>query len=176
MATKKRATSRKATKPAPRSKAPERKAATKTAASRTPAKRVLVTRKQPESLRMRSAAPGFTVNDIDKSLAFYRDVLRFTVKQRWEEDGKLLGVELAAGSVWFMLSQDDWKKGRDRAKGEGFRMYCTTAQDVDRLAAQIEARGVKLLQEPRNQPWGMRDFAVADPDGFKITISNELKR
>jgi uncharacterized glyoxalase superfamily protein PhnB len=143
---------------------------------RTPAKRVLVTRQQPESLRLRSAAPAYTVNDIDKSLAFFRDVLRFTVKQRWDEDGKLLGVELAAGSVLFMLSQDDWKKGRGRAKGEGFRLYCTTAQDVDRIAAEFEARGVKLLQEPRSQPWGMRDFAVADPDGFKITISNELKR
>ncbi len=165
------ATKKKTKKPNPR-----RASRTASAKKRTPAKRVLVTRQQPESLRMRSVGPAFTVDDIDKSLAFYSDVLRFTVKERWEEDGKLLGVELVAGSVLFMLSQDDWKKGRDRTKGEGFRLYCTTAQDVDRLAAQIEARGVKLLQEPRNQPWGARDFAVADPDGFKITLSSETKR
>ncbi len=127
-------------------------------------------RQQPESLRFQSAAPGFTVNDVAKSLVFYRDVLGFTVKDRWEQDGKLLGVELVAGSVTFMIGQDDWKKGRDRVKGEGFRIYCKTLQDVDRLAEQIKARGVTLLQEPRDQPWGMRDFAVSDPDGFKITI------
>ena len=78
---------------------------------------------------------------------------------------------MMAGSVSFMLSQDDWKKGRDRAKGEGVRIYCTTAQDVDVLAKQIKARGGTLAQEPRDEPWGMRDFAVVDPDGYKITIA-----
>jgi uncharacterized glyoxalase superfamily protein PhnB len=130
-------------------------------------------RQQPETLRLRSVAPSFTVNDIEKSLAWYRDVLGFVVKDRWEHEGKLAGVELAAGGVLFMLGQDDWKKGRDRVKGEGFRIYCKTAQDVDRLAAQVKARGGKLTQEPRDEPWGTRDFAVVDPDGFKITIGSE---
>jgi uncharacterized glyoxalase superfamily protein PhnB len=130
-------------------------------------------RKQPETLRLRGAAPSFTVNDVEKSLAWYRDVLGFVVKDRWEHDGKLAGVELAAGGVTFMLGQDDWKKGKNRVKGEGFRIFCTTAQDVDELAERIKGRGGKLDQEPRDEPWGVRDFAVVDPDGFKITISTE---
>lgn len=116
------------------------------------------------------------MNDIERSVAFYRDIMGFIVKERWEEDGKLLGVEMVAGGVSFMLSQDDWKKGRDRVKGEGFRIYCTTGQHVDRLAEQIKERGGSLTQEPRTQPWGMRDFAVADPDGFKITIAYAEER
>lgn len=164
------ATKRKAKKRSPR-KAPKR-----TAAKRRPAKAARVRRQQPESLRMRSAAPGFTVNDIEKSIAWYRDVLGFVVKERWEHEGKLAGVELLAGGVRFMLGQDDWEKGRGRVKGEGFRIYCTTVQDVDRVAAQIKARGGTLTQEPRDQPWGIRDFAVADPDGFKITIGAVAKR
>lgn len=132
-------------------------------------------RKGPETLRMRAAAPGFTVDDIEKSLAWYRDVLGFIVKERWDHDGKLGGVEMMAGSVIFMLSQDDWKKGRDRLKGEGVRIYCTTVQDVDVLARQIKARGGTLAQEPRDEPWGMRDLAVVDPDGYKITIGTDKK-
>ena len=81
------------------------------------------------------------MNDIQKSLAFYRDVLGFTVKERWEQDGALHGVEMVAGSVTFWLGQDDWKKGRDRVKGQGFRMYCGTSQDVDALAQRIKAAG-----------------------------------
>ena len=92
------------------------------------------------------------------------------------KDGKLQGVEIAAGAVTFMLGQDDWKKGRNRQKGEAFRLYCVTAQNVDRLAQAILARGGELAQGPTDQPWGMRDFAVADPDGFKITIAAELKK
>ncbi len=127
------------------------------------------------TLKMSSASPGFTVNDLEKSLAWYRDVLGFVVEERWEQEGKLTGVQLQAGSVSFMIGQDDWKKGRDRKKGVGFRLYCTTTQDVDVLAGRIVARGGKLDQEPRDQPWGVRDFALIDPDGFKITIGAEKR-
>ena len=151
-----------------------------TARRKTPARRATArpsrpVRKGPETLRLRSSVPGFTVNDVAKSLAWYRDVLGFIVSERWEHEGKLAGVEMLAGSVTFMLSQDDWKKGRDRAKGEGVRIYCTTVQDVDTLARQIKSRGGALSQEPRDEPWGMRDFALVDPDGYKITIGADKK-
>jgi uncharacterized glyoxalase superfamily protein PhnB len=154
-----------------------RKRARRTAARKTRRRtarktRRLVQRRKPETLRLKAASPGFTVDDIDRSLPWYRDVLGFTVKERFEKDGKLMGVELVAGSTTFYISQDDWKKGRDRKKGQGFSIYCTTGQNVDDLAAAIKARGGTLAQEPRDQPWGTRDFAVTDPDGFRITISS----
>jgi catechol 2,3-dioxygenase-like lactoylglutathione lyase family enzyme len=127
-----------------------------------------------EKLRLRSIAPSLTVDDLEKSLAFYEGVLGFHVKERWVHEGKLAGVELVAGVVSVYLGQDDWKKGKDRVKGEGFRIYCTTVQDVDALAAQIKSRGGQLLEEPKTQSWGTRDFAVADPDGFKITFSSDM--
>jgi uncharacterized glyoxalase superfamily protein PhnB len=147
-----------------------RKAAPKKSASRAKKARP---RHQPESLRLRSASPSFTVGDVRKSLAFYRDVLGCTEKERWEQDGVLRGVEMVAGSVSFWLGQDDWKKGRDRAKGQGFRLYCATTQDVDALAAQIKARGGTLSEEPTDMAWGGRAFGLVDPDGFAITIANE---
>jgi lactoylglutathione lyase len=133
-------------------------------------------RPRPDGLTLGSVAPSLTVNDVEKSLAWYRDVLGCAVKDRWEHEGKLMGVEVQAGGVTFMLGQDDWKKGRDRVKGEGFRLYCATAQDVDRLAAQIEARGGTLAQAPRDESWGARVFTVEDPDGFKVTIFRKPRR
>jgi uncharacterized glyoxalase superfamily protein PhnB len=153
--------------------APKAKTARRATAKKATSPRKLQVRHQPESLRLRSASPSFTVNDIHKSLAFYRDVLGFTEKERWERDGALHGVELVAGRVSLWLGQDDWKKGRDRVKGQGFRIYCDTSQDVDTLARQIQERGATLAEEPKAQPWGGRDFAVVDPDGFKITIASE---
>jgi catechol 2,3-dioxygenase-like lactoylglutathione lyase family enzyme len=131
-------------------------------------------RRQPESLRLRSAGPSFTVADLDKSLAFYRDVLGFTQKDEWKQDGVVTGVELVAGSVTFWLGQDDWKKGRDRVKGEGFRLYCGTTQDIDALAARVRSTGTSLADEPRDMEWGGRAFAVRDPDGFLITIATGI--
>jgi uncharacterized glyoxalase superfamily protein PhnB len=116
------------------------------------------------------------VNDIEKSLSWYRDVAGFAVEDRWEQDGKLMGVMVRAGDVSFMLGQDDWKKGRDRKKGEGFRVYCETRQKVDDIARRMKAKGAALDEEPRDTPWGTRDFSLSDPDGYKITIASVMKR
>jgi uncharacterized glyoxalase superfamily protein PhnB len=130
----------------------------------------------PQTVRLSEVSPSFTVNDLQKSLAWYQDVLGFSVDERWERDGKLVGISLRAGATTFMIGQDDWKKGRDRKKGEGFRLYCTTTQNVDALARRIKARGGALDSEPANQPWGTRDFSLTDPDGFKLTIGSDLQR
>lgn len=127
------------------------------------------------ALQLDEASPSFTVNDLRKSRDFYCDVLGFQESQRWEREGKLMGLELKAGNTVFMIAQDDWKKGKNRAKGEGFRIYCTTRRSVDDIAKEITARGVKLDEGPKDEEWG-RHIALTDPDGFKITIGNEKKK
>ncbi len=127
-------------------------------------------RQQPESLRLRSIAPTFTVNDLQRSLAWYRDGLGFFVSDRWEEDGQLQGVMLKAGACQFGLSQDDFSKGRDRPKGVGFRIWCDTAQDVDEIAARLRDFGGTIVEGPGDR-WDTYSFTAQDPDGFKITIS-----
>jgi len=123
------------------------------------------------SLALSSASPSFTVNDLEKSLGWYKDVLGFEVEEEWKDDGKVMGVSLKAGNVSFMIGQDDWKKGRDRKKGEGFRLYCETKKSVDDLARRIESKGGRLDSPPTDQSWGTRTISLTDPDGFKITIA-----
>jgi len=129
-------------------------------------------RQQPETLRLRSMMPSFTVSDIERSLAWYRDGLGFFVTQRWEEGGKLKGVELKAGGCELGLSQDDFSKGRNREKGTGFRIWCTTTQDVDAIAKRLRAFGGTIVEGPGNQ-WDGYSFTAQDPDGFKLTIMQD---
>ncbi len=130
------------------------------------------TRAQPESFRGRAMSASLTANDLHKSLAWWRDVVGFTVQEEHMRDGKLGAVSLVAGGVRLIVGQDDGAKGWDRAKGEGFSLYITTAQDVDEVAAAIKSRGGSLDQEPTDMPWGARAFRLTDPDGFKLTISS----
>jgi len=131
-------------------------------------------KQEPRTLRLRSVAPAFTVNDIQASITWYRDVLGFFVGQEMKQEEKLVGAVLKAGAVDLLLIQDDFAKGRDRQKGAGLRLYCTTTQDVDELAAAIAARGGVLSQPPKDEPWGARDFAITDPDGFQISITTPV--
>ena len=149
---------------APKKKA-TKAAKTKSRAARPPGRR------QPETLRLRDVSPSFTATDLQRSIAFYRDVLGFVVGDEWRDKGVLQGCEMHAGSVLFMLNQDDFAKGRDRKKGVGARLHVSTAQDIDRLAEEIKARGGTLDQEPTDMPWGQRVFMITDPDGFKLSIA-----
>jgi uncharacterized glyoxalase superfamily protein PhnB len=133
------------------------------------------TRTQPESFRARTLAASLTVKDLQQSLAWYRDVVGFTVDRQHERDGKLQAVSLKAGDVQLLIGQDNGAKGWDRVKGEGFSLQLTTAQDIDDLARRIKERGGTLESEPADMPWGARVFRLHDPDGFKLVIASERR-
>ncbi|PYO43961.1 MAG: hypothetical protein DMD33_03665 [Gemmatimonadetes bacterium] len=130
-------------------------------------------RQQPESLRLRSMAASLTVRDLERSIAWYRDVLGFVVGERWEEGGQVRGIQMKAGACDLMLGQDDFAKGQDRKKGEGVRLWVATVQDISELAGRVKASGWRLDREPSETPWGDWAFALTDPDGFKLTIIQE---
>lgn len=129
-------------------------------------------RSDPESFRGRALAASLTVKDLAASLAWYRDVVGFTLDREYEREGRRFAVSLKAGAVRILLTQDDGAKGPDRVKGEGFSLRITTAQDVDALAAGIQRRGGVLASQPADA-WGARVFRLVDPDGFRLAISSE---
>ncbi len=126
-----------------------------------------------EALQISTIIPMFTVDDLQKSITFY-EALGFAVDERWEDNGKLLGVMMRAGKNQFGLSQDDWKQGRDRKKGVGMRVFMSTTQNVDEIAARAKSAGITLKSEPHDTEWkDGRAFEVTDPSGFLLTISSE---
>lgn len=127
-----------------------------------------------ERFEASTLAASLTAKDLHASLAWYRDVLGFTVVRTFERDGTLFAVSLRAGTVPILLTQDDGAKGFDRSKGEGISLQLTTAQDIDALAAQFRARGAVLDAEPADAR-GARVFRLRDPDGFMLVISSERK-
>jgi uncharacterized glyoxalase superfamily protein PhnB len=129
----------------------------------------------PTAIDPKSIMPGLTVDDVGKSIAFY-EALGFSVAQRWEDNGTLIGVMLRAGELQLGLNQDDWKKGRDRKKGIGTRLNLETAQSIDEIAARMKAAGFTLDVEPFDTPWKTRQFEMTDPSGFKWTVSSEWPR
>jgi uncharacterized glyoxalase superfamily protein PhnB len=129
-----------------------------------------------QSLRARTLQASLTVKDLQKSLAWYQDVVGFTVDQKHEREGKLMAVSLKAGDVRLLIGQDDGAKGWDRVKGEGFSLQLTTDQNIDEIANRIKKLGGSLDSEPADMPWGARVFRLRDPDGFKLVISSERPR
>jgi uncharacterized glyoxalase superfamily protein PhnB len=126
---------------------------------------------QTKTLNATGQMLSLTVDNLQRSLDFFAG-LGFEVEDRWEENGQLLGVMLKAGDVQLGLSQDDGKKGRDRLKGVGMRLYIETTDNIDDLAARAKAAGVNLTSEPHDTEWKSRAFEVTEPSGFLLTISS----
>jgi lactoylglutathione lyase len=119
-----------------------------------------------------SVGVSLTAKDLPASVAWYRDVVGFTVDQEYVRDGVLRAVALRAGAVRILLNQDDGGRGWDRVKGEGFSLSFTTSESIDAIANRIKARGGALATEPADMPWGVRMFRLHDPDGYKLSISS----
>ena len=126
-----------------------------------------------EAVQISAIVPTLTVDDLQKSITFY-EALGFTIDEQWEEKGTLLGVMLRAGTVEIGLSQDDWKKGRDRKKGVGVRLsISTTPGHVDEIAKRAKSAGITLTSDPHDTEWKSRAFELSDPSGFLLTIFSE---
>jgi uncharacterized glyoxalase superfamily protein PhnB len=123
------------------------------------------------SLHGKNVMPSLTVNNLQQSLDFFSG-LGFEVEDRWEQDGKLMGAMLKAGDARLGLSQDDGKKGTNRTKGVGMRIYIEAADDIDQIAARAKKSGVALTREPHDTEWNSRAFEVTEPSGFLLTITS----
>jgi uncharacterized glyoxalase superfamily protein PhnB len=125
-----------------------------------------------EATQISAIVPTLTVDDLQKSIAFY-EALGFAIDERWEDKGTLLGVMLRAGKTQIGLNQDDWKKGRDRQKGIGVRLSISASGNVDEIARRAKNAGITLKSEPRGTEWNSRAFEVTDPSGFLLTVFSE---
>jgi uncharacterized glyoxalase superfamily protein PhnB len=126
---------------------------------------------QNATLKGTSVMPSLTVNKLHESLEFFAG-LGFEIEDKWEKDGVLLGAMLKAGEARLGINQDDGKKGLDRVKGVGVRIYIEANDDIDQVAARAKAAGIKLKSEPHDTDWGNRAFEVDEPSGFALTIGS----
>lgn len=132
-------------------------------------------RAEPESFRARNIQLSMTVNDLEKSVAWYHDVVGFTIDRKMEREGKVVATSLVAGDVRILLNQEDGAKGWDRVKGQGLSLQLTTAQDIDDIAYRIKKSGGVLESDPADMPWGARVFSLRDPDGYRWVFSTPMK-
>lgn len=119
-------------------------------------------------------------DDADAALIFYRDVVGFEVKNDVDMGGGMRWITLApAGSdVSVVLtpvgageSDADRETMADLlAKGVLGGLVLAT-DDLDADFERIAASGADIVQEPMDQPWGVRDAAFRDPAGNQLRLT-----
>ncbi|WP_179956945.1 VOC family protein [Amycolatopsis anabasis] len=120
-------------------------------------------------------------NDPEASLAFYRDILGFEVRNDVEYNGLHWITVGPAGQpdTSIVLNPpaadpgitDDERRtiAEMMAKGTYAGINLAT-KDLDSTFEHLQAGGAEVVQEPTDQPWGVRDCAFRDPAGSMIRI------
>ena len=112
-------------------------------------------RREPETLRLRAIEPALTVDDINRSLTFYTDVLGFFVSDRFtDKSGVLLGAMLKGRRVRRKPVAGRLVERARSPEGQGLSLWFHTAQDVDALAKRITAAGGRLVEGPTARRMG----------------------
>jgi len=126
-------------------------------------------------------AYALSVKDLEKCVAFYRDKMGFTLKDKESDfaylvfDNKggpglaLVSVESAAK----VISQDHIRPKEDTIHRNYFAVF---VDDVDKEYQELSGKGVHFVNPPTTHPWGQRIAYFEDPEGNLWEISTFIKK
>lgn len=123
-----------------------------------------------------SVHTGLFVENVEKMVAFYRDILGF--ESDWD-GGPFASFKVKDGGLFFFDRKQfakDMNQPYSPPRGHNQTMEIAigvpTKEDVDSEYQRLSALGVKSLTgAPVTQPWGQRNFWIADPEGNYIEIA-----
>ena len=122
-------------------------------------------------------------DDPDASLAFYRDILGFEVRSdvgtgtmRWITVGPAgqpdTSILLAPPAIDPGITDDERRTIAEMMAKGTYGIIVLSTKDLDGAFAALESRGAEVVQEPIEQPYGIRDCAFRDPAGNLVRIQD----
>ena len=128
-------------------------------------------------VKFASVTPNLLVQDIKKSTAFYRDVLGFDIKQTVPDAEPFVFVWLERDGVPVFLNDpkataEDFPGAQSLPQGGTVTMFFVIT-GVDAYHAAVAPKA-KVIMPLKTQFYGMREFAITDPDGHIITFAERV--
>jgi lactoylglutathione lyase len=114
------------------------------------------------------------VEDLDRSLAFYHNLLELPVRDQQSVDGHKLAY-LTTGKTEILLLQqprDEQNPLFDRSGGLVIKFH---VKNLPEVARNLRTHSVMVLRELDMANIGERTFLVADPDGYAVLLSEPVE-
>jgi catechol 2,3-dioxygenase-like lactoylglutathione lyase family enzyme len=116
--------------------------------------------------RLTSLAPQFLVDDLDRSIAYYRKI-GFEFGEPWEgfyAIGHLDGLELHLKEAPKNPAERAWRRANEHLDA------AAGVAGIEAFYEQCVTNGVTILQPLAPTEWGTKDFYIEDPDGYVISF------
>jgi catechol 2,3-dioxygenase-like lactoylglutathione lyase family enzyme len=107
---------------------------------------------------------GIPVEDVAQAVAFYTDKLGFELGFTWGDPPTMAGVNLGKAQIFL-------EEGAPNPRG--CKLYFVVG-DADELCEFQRAQGVKIVAEPGDRPFGLRDYSVHDLHGNELSFGHYI--
>lgn len=136
-------------------------------------------------MKFSDVTPNLVVVSVERSLAFYRDVLGFSLVTTVPDAAPFAFAWMKRDTVSVFLNsvesvREEHAELGARPIGGTATLFitleaATTAEGVDAMCAAIGSRA-RLIMPLKDQFYGMREFAIEDPDGYVIMFAQQLPK
>ena len=121
-------------------------------------------------VRISGSHPVLAVHDLDRSAAWYREVLGRDVEDPDPGNWRFC----RAGDVIFMLGRCPDVPPASELGDHSYVAYLQV-DDVDGFYAHAAEAGAEVLKVPTDEPWGMRELGLRSPDGHRFMLGQPLR-
>ncbi len=117
-------------------------------------------------------SPTLAVRDMKQTIQFYRDSLGFKIGMTFPNADNPEYADLSKdGMVLMFIPAENIGIGREEKFGVGVNIYMQIDGDIDKYYNELKDKGVKIVVDIKDEPYGIRDFTVEDVDGYRLTFN-----
>jgi uncharacterized glyoxalase superfamily protein PhnB len=113
------------------------------------------------------AIPEIPVSHVGNAAEYYVKMLGFNLDWANDEDG-IGGI--SQGECRMFLTDAPFRQGHKNEAPVVIWLNLDSKQEVDELYHKWKNAGAKILAEPEDKPWNLREFTVADLDGNRLRV------
>jgi len=121
-------------------------------------------------------SPLLAVRNMNETVEFYKNALGFKMGMVFPDADNPEYADLSKdGMVLMFIPTKNIGIGSEEKLGTGVNLYMEIDGDIDEYYAELKSKGVKIVADIKDEPFGVRDFTVEDIDGYQLTFNRRLQ-
>ncbi len=121
-------------------------------------------------------SPTLAVRNMKQTIQFYRDSLGFETGMAFPDADNPEYADLSKdGMVIMLVPTQNVGISAGASLGTGVNLYMQIDGDIDAYYSELKNKGVKVIVDIKDEPFGIRDFTVEDINGYKLTFNQVSK-
>lgn len=121
-------------------------------------------------------SPLLAVRNVKKAIDFYQNTLGFKIGMVFPDAENPEYADLSKdGMVLMFIPAKDHGIGGEEKLGIGVYLYMEIDGDIDEYYAELKSKGVNIVADIKDEPYGVRDFTITDIDGYNLVFNKHIQ-